>query len=241
MQGSHWCRSALERYWIAPNQEHLNLGPTHRELIRQLLKTTNGQSGRTALQYWPANMRTLPFSHGVVVKAEQDDGAENSISSERNNSGLVLLISQPAHVRAKNRTWLLLQGDARYESIPLDWNRVKLAGMVVAHHGGKLNGVPSPAPSAIDPKDNLARNVICSVGGVNAQNCKPYGHPHADSLSAHKTAGWRVTTFTYDRVLHAECQKALGNYALSLDDAQPSCGCGCVCTSNLSLARILPT
>ncbi|MCW2858269.1 MAG: hypothetical protein JWR52_3884, partial [Marmoricola sp.] len=111
---------ALDRYWIATNQEHLELAPTHMELIRQLLKTVNGTSGQTALQYWPSNLPYLQFSHGVIVRAKPDEKAETSISSRRNNSGLLMLITPTAASIGLTPVGLLLQGDARYESIPLN-------------------------------------------------------------------------------------------------------------------------
>ncbi|NTZ05061.1 hypothetical protein [Burkholderia metallica] len=230
---------ALERFWIAPYQEHLGLGVTHLELIRQLLKTVNGASGLTALQYWPNNLATLPFSHGVIVKAHPDADVGNTSSELRNNSGLVMLIT-PTEERLVEEgivdkpTALLLQGDARCESIPIDWSSVELAGLVVSHHGGKM-GI---APNA--PRGGPHSKVVCSVGKVHpVHKTKPYGHPHPDALTAHAKAGWNVNTFTYQRIQPWTSDKKLGNYVLSLDNEFPCCGCNCASVGNLSLNPVV--
>ena len=225
---------ALQRYWIAPCQEHLALGATHLELIRQLLKTVNGASGLTALQYWPINLAALPFSHGVIVKAQPDAAVSNTSSELRNNSGLVMLITPTeqrlvAEGRVHKPTALLLQGDARCESIPVDWSSFDIAGLVVSHHGGKMGMAPSA------PGGGPLSKVVCSVGEADPVRGKPYGHPHPDALAAHVTAGWTVKTFTYQHIRPRTSDKKLGNYVLSLDDEFPCCGCDCANNGNLSL------
>ncbi|RXV69138.1 hypothetical protein D1006_29050 [Burkholderia stabilis] len=221
---------ALQRYWIAPCQEHLGLGVTHLELIRQLLKTVNGASGLTALQYWPINLTALPFSHGVIVKAHPDAHAGNTSSALRNNSGLVMLITPRAEQFARQPAALLLPGDARHESIPVNWSGFDLVGLVVSHHGGKMGSVPRAQ------NGGPLSTVVCSVGEMHpVEKTKPYGHPHDDTLLAHANEGWDVKTFTYQRVNAPSCNKQLGNYVLSLDDTFPACGCDCACDGNLSL------
>ncbi|KAF1038903.1 MAG: hypothetical protein GAK33_02239 [Burkholderia lata] len=229
---------ALQRFWIAPCQEHLGLGATHLELIRLLLKTVNGASGLTALQYWPINLATLPFSHGVIVKAQPDADVGNTSSELRNNSGLVMLVTPTTERLADEGvdkpTALLLQGDARCESIPVDWSSFDLVGLVVSHHGGKMGLAPSA------PAGGPHSKVVCSVGDIHpVHKTKPYGHPHPDALAAHAKAGWDVKTFTYQRIQPLTSDKKLGNYVLSLDGAFPQCGCDCASDGNLSLNPVL--
>ena len=224
---------ALERYWIAPNQEHLNLGPTHRELIRLLKKSTNGSTSLRALQYWPDSLGQLPFTHGVIVRSVPDARASESVSSQRNNSGLAMLITFRRDISFSPSHWLLLPGDARWESIPIDFGDLELVGMVIAHHGGKLGAVPQASGWACLDRKNP--NVVCSVGRVNWNGNRPYGHPHDHMQLEHAEGGWDANTFTYDAAPSRACPKALGNYCLSLDGTQPQCGCDCACDGNLSL------
>ncbi len=232
----------LERFWIAPNQEHLELGPTHRELIRQLLQTTNPVTGKCALQYWPAKLHYLQFSHGVIVKAH--DASATSRTEQINNSGLAMLITHSLEHRPASKSGLLLQGDARLESLALDWDGVELVGIVVSHHGGKLDGVPqaSTVSSAKSAAANLRNrrplfNAVCSVGRAKMEKGvlkKPYGHPDDDTIDKHERAGWTVR-FTYTETTPPACHKQLGNVVLSLDQRYPRCGCACACAGNLSL------
>ena len=230
---------ALERYWIAPNQEHLDLSPTHLEFIRLLAKSVNGASGQRALQYWPKTLPRLPFTHGVIVKAEPDSSAGNDIAARRNNSGLVMLLTLPGVRQTTPQPWLLLPGDARIESIPVDFSGLQLVGMVVSHHGGVLGGVPSasPWPSLSGPVTPNP-NVVCSVGRPNSVGDKPYGHPDPTALARHTASNWDPVTFTFNSNVPASSKLSLGNYCLSLSNHQPECGCRCVELSNLSLNRI---
>lgn len=229
---------ALERYWIVPNQDHLNLGPTHKELIRLLAKSINGGSGMPALQYWPSNVTQIRFTHGMVVKAKPDAGAGSTIAAKRNNSGLVLLLTFPSSRQIPDPPWVLLPGDARRESIsiPLNIDVINLVGMVVSHHGGVLGSVPLASPWLGIKRPNP--NVVCSVGRPNAAGAKPYGHPAAVALSAHASQGWDPITFTFNSLVPASSRHSLGNYCISLGKLQPRCSCSCVDRSNLSLNRI---
>jgi hypothetical protein len=148
-----------------------------------------------------------------------------------------MLITPTAASIGRTPVGLLLQGDARYESIPLDWKGVELVGMVVSHHGGEMGGVPPAAPSLISG-GRAVSHVVCSVGCANNDGEKPYGHPHPVALTAHTSAGWAVNTFTYQRKVPRTCPKNLGNYYLSLDNARPGCGCDCASTGHLSLNSI---
>lgn len=224
---------ALERFWIVPDQTRLNLGPTHVELIRRLAKTVN-HHGVTALQYWPQNLPRLQFSQGVIVKAVPDPGVGAAISAQRNNSGLVLLITKQFKNLSRPPAGILLQGDARCNSIPLNGTGVNLVGLVVSHHGGEMGGNP-PVPNA-----SLSHRVaaVCSVGEPDAAGKKPYGHPHPNAISDHKKAHWTMNNFTYNRAAAPTSPaKLLGNFWLSLNTSFPSCGCDCVCDANLSLRR----
>lgn len=232
---------ALDRYWIAPNQERLNLGPTHRELIRLLAKSINGNSGMSALQYWPEKLTQVPFKHGVVIRATPDAGAESSVAAQRNNSGLVMLLTYPVnkHIPNNSAPWVLLPGDARWEAIPMNLGNGKLVGMVVSHHGGLLGNVPVASPWLGSKSPNP--NVVCSVGRPNAVGKKPYGHPDLAALAKHVASNWDTVTLTSNLMPPASSTKSLGNYCVSLDNLQPLCGCSCVGTANLSLNRIFGT
>ena len=230
---------ALERYWIAPNQEHLDLSPTHLEFIRLLAKSVNGASGQRALQYWPKRLSQLPFSHGVIVKAAPDFGAGKSIAARRNNSGLVMLLTLPGVRQSTQQPWLLLPGDARIESIPVDFSGLQLVGMVVSHHGAVLGNVPSASPwPALSGPATPNPNVVCSVGRPNSAGDKPYGHPDPIALASHTASDWGPVTFTFNSNVPPSSRLRLGNYCLSLSNHQPKCGCDCVENSNLSLNRI---
>lgn len=227
---------ALERYWIVPNQEHLNLGPTHVELIRQLAKSVNPLTNMTALQYWPKTLSQVRFTHGVVVKAVPDPGAGTSTAAQRNNSGLVLMLTRPQVPQSADSGWILLPGDARRESIPVDLDAMSLIGMVVSHHGGVNGSVPAAAPWP--GATSLNPNIVCSVGQAKPSGEKPYGHPDPVALSTHQARGWDSVTFTFNKMTPASSSKSLGNYCLSFDSSQPRCDCDCIGSSNLSLNRI---
>lgn len=184
-------------------------------------------------------MRQAGSLDGGIVKAKPDSGAGNSIAARRNNSGLVMLLTLPKVWHTTPQPWLLLPGDARTESIPVDFSTLRLVGMVVSHHGGVLGRVPSASPwSPQSDPVTLNPNVVCSVGRPNKAGEKPYGHPDPIALANHKASNWDPVIFTFNSKVPASSKLCLGNYCLSLSNHQPKCGCDCVKDSNLSLNRI---
>ncbi|WP_456798077.1 hypothetical protein [Bradyrhizobium sp. USDA 4473] len=91
-----------------------------------------------------------------------------------NGSGLAL------HLRAVGRD-ILFTGDAEYHEIP-SMQGIRLSGLQLPHHGGKLSGVAA-IPSALAAP---ARAII-SCGRPNR-----YGHPSVVTISSHMKANWKV-------------------------------------------------
>lgn len=213
---------AYQRYWIAPDQGHLNLGVTHQELIRRLC-SAKGYNGRPRLQYWPQNTPNINFGVGTLY-------LNNGTS--RNDSGLFLCLR--GNVEGNENATILLPGDARYTRVSAICAPITLAGLVVSHHGGDA-GKPI-GPNFIPTH---TQNIVCSVGCANpVTGKKPYKHPNTTVIADHVVAGWNNPAYTYDSKASLASGTPTNNYVLTFDpNFSPQCTCGDVAAANMSLVR----
>jgi hypothetical protein len=91
-----------------------------------------------------------------------------------NGSGLAL------HFKSASRS-ILLSGDAEYDEIP-SMRGIRLCGLQIPHHGGKLNNTVSI------PQGHGVAHAIASCGLPNR-----YGHPSPTTINDHSGAGWKVS------------------------------------------------
>ncbi len=94
--------------------------------------------------------------------------------SSSNGSGLAL------HLRTFGRN-ILFTGDADYHEIP-SMRGVRLSGLQLPHHGGKLTGT-----AAIPTGHGVGARAVVSCGLPNR-----YGHPNQLTISEHHVAKWNV-------------------------------------------------
>ncbi|MEO8388623.1 hypothetical protein [Polaromonas sp.] len=138
--------------WYAPNQ---TIGPNAARLQSLL-------AGNLTLLTQPA------FRIHPGLDLWQGTGP----TTDRNNSGYVLTVS-------RQRSKILLTGDANYDMIPLG-AQANLSALSITHHGGAGSGFP-PTPKGGK-----------GAAGVSLGLPNRYHHPNAASLKAHAVAGWKI-------------------------------------------------
>jgi hypothetical protein len=122
------------------------------------------------------NAGALTFSFGTI-------GPCNAPPDSSNNSGLAMAV-----VLSSGHSFLLV-GDADYEFLP-SCLKASVDGLAATHHGARF-----ASDWTVIPKPNAGRTrFIVSYGTGNS-----YGHPHADALKKHLSAGWRqvISTASY--------------------------------------------
>jgi len=213
---------AYHRYWIAPDQEHLNLGITHKELIRRLF-SAKGYNGRPRLQYWPQNVTRITFGSGTLYRNN---------GTSRNDSGLFLCLR--GNVNGNQNAVILLPGDAHYMGVSAICGPTMLAGLVVSHHGGNAG---NPIGPSFCPTHT--HNIVCSVGCADpVTGKKPYNHPNSTVIANHVAAGWNTPTYTYNSKASLLSATPIKNYVLTFDPAfSPKCTCGDVAAANMALVQ----
>lgn len=144
-----------DNVWMAPLQTEVgpNAEAFARQLGNNLLLVGSGKSSR--------------HRRGArIIKCS---------AKSMNGSGLAL------HLRTMGRD-ILLTGDADYHEIP-GIHRLRLNGLQIPHHGGRLSAAAVPMAVGNAPR------AVASCGLPNR-----YGHPHANTIALHEAANWDVTT-----------------------------------------------
>lgn len=121
-------------------------------------------SSSNKLHIWPQNLPILTTSLGTFYKLPKGTG--------RNHTGIVFV----AEVFQNNRKYILCPGDACYSRINAS---LFIDVLVATHHGGYMRGNTPPHP-------NLTPGTIIYSYGQN----NSYGHPHHQTMTDCRTAGW---------------------------------------------------
>ncbi len=174
--------------WIVPDQR---VGPGARRIAQLLFG-----AGKLVI----VNVDKVTCSWGEITRCEGAIGSTN-------DTGLAL------HVLLQSGRNALLVGDASYQHIPLP-SEYRPHFLVATHHGAKFEGqVPSPFrpivanpfEGFVPPRLHLQATCVVSVGHGNV-----YGHPKADAIRAHRSAGWNVIYTSQEGNLGTRGSRKLG-------------------------------
>ncbi len=175
-------RAALrDRDWIFPPQ---GLTPAIVNVIHQINATHNGR-----VHIFPAALGQFTVGHVEVVRCVPGAGVG---PNDRNNTGLAVAV----RLDTANQRYMLMPGDAAYQSIPGLAGAAGLRWMAATHHGSATNLAPPPAGFAAPPipapyaanEGRLAYSY--GINGPVPGGVHCFGHPNALAVAAYPVAGW---------------------------------------------------
>lgn len=174
----HWAAASIDKdllkmTWIAPRQR---IGPKHATFATTILNA----GGRILIV--PSSLPTISWGTSQRFELRRCTGR----ASDRNASGLALIVEDPASTRG----WLLT-GDAAYHHIPAPLP-ADFAAIVVPHHGADMGASSVPPTRSTHAYSRL----LYSFGPGNAHGATSVQHPTWPAVNAHVNASWPHAPWT---------------------------------------------
>ncbi|MDQ3934528.1 MAG: hypothetical protein M3340_07840 [Actinomycetota bacterium] len=179
--------------------DHWRLGHTWPALAALPWHVPNQPTGPSALNFFnalpnrvvvPALPRAAPLGNAAILMTSQPPpGAHPAMVM--NNTGLALMIRTQLPAAAPLPYWVVITGDANFDSLPAPFPLVPgITGITAVHHGSAAHGadqnLPAPAPGG------GAQGRVAYSSGLSPTGYRPYNFPNPGALANYQAANWNA-------------------------------------------------